>query len=158
MLEAYETLMASKRGAKAILQEPRPLGVNREQRAEWAEKRKAAKRAVKVSCLKKVREAFPNIIQGAQLCKWIKAAEQEHWADLPEVIKTRCSATPNSWREKVQGLRLKGKNQGGCIPMALQVELDKLMADMSSGTSSISERKEIVTAEHVASRFDHVLC
>ena len=150
VIEAYEALMCSKRKAKEIFREPKPLE-SRAAQVEWIEKRKAAKKIIKMPALKQVKEQFPNVIQGAQLCKWIHAAERECWRDLPEVTKARCSATPNTWRKKVAGLALKGKRLGSTVPMALQIELDKLMADMSSGTSNISERKELVTAEHVAS-------
>ena len=117
----------------------------------WNEKRRNAKKQLKIPALKKVKEMYPNVIQGAQMCKWIKAAEKEKWSDLPEVMKSRCAATPNAWRKRIHGLRPKGKAHGGSVPLPLQVELDKLMADMSSGASSISERKELVTTEHVAS-------
>ena len=150
VIEAYEAYMEGKRKAKETLQEPKPLG-DRSAQVAWLERRKAAKKVALSSALVKTKEQFPNVIQGAQLCKWLQACERENWRDLPQIVASRCSATSNSWRSKVTGLRKKGKNQGGSVPLALQVELDKLMADMSSGASSVSERKELVTTEHVAS-------
>ncbi|CAK8985840.1 unnamed protein product [Durusdinium trenchii] len=64
------------------------------------------------------------------------------------MVRSRLTCTTNSWREKL-GLPRKGKPLGGKIPITLQKELDMLMMEMSMGSSSVSVRKEMVTAEAV---------
>ena len=102
----------------------------------------------KINLEKKCREKFPDLVRKAIVLKWVKAAQRERWEDLPPQVQNRIVATPNSWRSKL-GLDKKGRVTGGYVPHLLQEELDKLIMDMVSGTSDISERKEVVTAEDV---------
>lgn len=151
VLKVYKGFMQQKKKAQTLLQEPKPLGGTQNEIQDWKAKRKAALKDFKLSALKKTREMFPQFLRGGQVCKWQKAAHREKWADLPEIIQSRCSATQNEWREKV-GISLKGKRTGGLVPMVLQIELDHLMTEMASGVSTVSERKELVTTEHVVAR------
>lgn len=148
ILKRYVELMKEKNKNRAAATEPKPLGGTREQLQKWTEERRAALKAARQSVFKQVKHEFPGVIKSAQICKWLKTARREKWHDLPEIIQTRCVATKNTWRSAA-GLPSKGKTEGGKIPVALQVELDRLMCEISSGSSSISERKEIVTIEHV---------
>lgn len=150
VLDMYQGLFKERKKAEELSREPKPMGGSAADIAAWKERRKIATQQAKIPILKKVKAAFPNLVKGSPICKWLKASKAEKWRDLPEMVKARCSATRNEWRKKL-GLPLKGKSLGGKIPMLLQVELDRLMTEMSSGASGISERKEIVTTEHVVS-------
>lgn len=151
VLDRYEEMLATKKSAAEDALEPRPRGAGREAVLAWSKKRKQAKRRMRFDSLKKLREEFPDIVGKAQPSKWKKAAESEAWRELPEFFRARSSATTNSWRRKL-GLPLKGRPEGGCVPLQIQRELDTLMMEFSSGLSSVSERKELVTVEHIASR------
>lgn len=98
------------------------------------------------------REKFPDIVGNALVCKWIVTAAREGWTKLPKQVARRVSTTPNEWRQKF-GLSSRGRKHGGHVPHVLQVELDRLISEMTSGMSDICERKEIVTAEDVVSGF-----
>ncbi|CAK9092325.1 Uncharacterized protein (Fragment) [Durusdinium trenchii] len=149
VLDRYEEMLATKKSAAEDALEPRPRGAGREAVLAWSKKRKQAKRRMRFDSLKKLREEFPDIVGKAQPSKWKKAAESEAWRELPEFFRARSSATTNSWRRKL-GLPLKGRPEGGCVPLQIQRELDTLMMEFSSGLSSVSERKELVTVEHIA--------
>ena len=149
VLDRYEEILADKQKALEECQAPRPLGSSRKQMKEWKAKRKAGKKRSRVSAQKICKQEFPDIVQGAQLVKWRKRAAVECWRDLPELERARCSATTNQWRAKLK-LPLKGRSLGGMVPWCLQVELDTLMVELSSGASDVSERKELVTAEQIA--------
>ena len=149
VLDRYEELLAARKKAEEAAQEPRPLGRTRAEVKEWAQKRKQARRDMRKGILKTLREEFTDIVKGAQPRKWLKTAQQEQWRNLPETTRARCSATSNEWRSKLK-LPKKGRSYGGSMPMELQKELDILMMEHSSGLSDVSERKELVTVEHVA--------
>lgn len=103
----------------------------------------------KVKSLEKLcQEKFPQIVRNCTVKKWVVAASHEKWFDLPKAVRNRITVTPNTWRQEL-GLAKRGRQEGGAIPLALQVELDKLIADMAAGTSEITERKEVVSAEDV---------
>lgn len=94
------------------------------------------------------REKFPDIVGNAVVCKWIVTAAREGWSKLPKQVARRVCTTPNEWRQKF-GLSSRGRKQGGNVPYVLQVELDRLVSEMTAGMSDICERKEVVTAEDV---------
>lgn len=149
VLTYYEEILKRRREANNKYHEPRPVGASQEDLAAWHERIKKASKDRFLAASKMCKQKFPNIVQGARVSRWYKAAKREKWADLPEALRANCTDTPNSWRTRV-GAPLKGRVRGGSVPVALQVELDKLMVEVSSGLSSVSERKEIVSSEHVA--------
>lgn len=150
VLTYFEEILKRKREANKQYHEPRPVGASKEALAAWHEKIKKASKERRLAPSKMCKQKFPNIVQGARVSRWYKTAKKEGWSDLPEVMRARCTDTPNCWRSRV-GAPLKGRAIGGSVPVPLQVELDMLMVEMSSGLSSVSERKEIVSSEHVAS-------
>lgn len=149
VLDYYDKLRKEKEAAMQQMVEPRPQGKTRAELQEFYAKKKAAKKQLRVNVQKMCKEKFPESVGKAQICKWRVTANMEGWRQLPQAIRCRVTATPNSWRQKL-GLKLKGRDLGGCVPMALQRELDLLMVEVSSGLSEVSERRELVTVEQVA--------
>ena len=150
VVKYYEELVKRKRDAKRKFQEPRPVACSKSERVAWLEERTKAGKDRFLAVNKMCQQKFPNIVHGSRVARWLKTSRREKWSDLPEALRTRCTDTPNCWRTQV-GAPRKARAIGGSVPIPLQVELDLLMVEMSSGISSISERKEIVSAEHVAS-------
>ena len=149
VLDRWEELVEQKKKAQEAAQEPRPVGVPRAKMKEWKAAVKEAKKKSRLALLKTIRHEFPDIVGGCQPFKWKKTAEREGWRHLPQFIQARCSATANEWRSRLS-LAKKGRSIGGAVPHCIQRELDLLIMEHSSGMSGVSERKEIVTMEHVA--------
>lgn len=147
----YKTLLEEKKQAKEFLREPRPRKLKRSEQVALKEKKKEAKQILRKSLQKEVEEKHP-CLKGSQICKWFKRCMAERWEDIPDAIRKRSFTTGNTWCSKV-GLSLRGRQQGGSYPWALQKELDVLIGEMSLGASSISERREVVTAECIAPWF-----
>ena len=66
-------------------------------------------------------------------------------------LRARKVTTGSQWRLK-HGLEPRGRKVGGNIPMVLQQELDRLILTHVRGQSDVTERAEVVTADHVESR------
>eukprot|EP00435_Cladocopium_sp_Y103_P041849 s3536_g11.t1 len=113
------------------------------------EPEESAKRR-KVNLEKECQKEFPGLLKRITAVKWVKRSEIERWEDLPEYAQNKLVETPNTWRNKI-GLPCKGRVEGGMIPLLLQQELDRLVVEMTAGSSDISERKEVATAENIAS-------
>lgn len=150
VLDRWEELLKIKQKAREEAREPRPLGGSWQDKREWSKMTREAKQRKRFDILKVCRKEFPDIVQRAQPSKWKAACEREGWRELPEQLRERCTATSNTWRRAL-ALPLKGRSEGGAVPMPIQRELDTLMVEFSSGMSAISERKELVTVEHIAS-------
>ena len=147
-------LKAKKEEAKNVLRAPRTRGGTRAQKKKAHEERKEARQVCKVNYQKACKEKFGSIVGGAQICKWDRMCTLESWEEIPEMVRTRISATNNSWRSKL-GLAKKGAKIGGRVPHSLQVEVDRLVAEMVSGASAVSCRKECVTFECLVSWLKH---
>ena len=143
-------LQKDKARANEILCSPRVAGPDSEEaRATRKQNRVWAREMKKVNIEKECSKKFPLTVGKSLICKWRASAEKECWDQLPATIRARICATPNQWRQKLQ-LPLKGRKIGGSVPWALQKELDLLIGEYAMGTSDISERREVVTPEHVA--------
>lgn len=148
-LALYEKLRDEKKQAKDALLEPRPARLSREQLKERKERLNKLKKVACRNVGKAVKQQFPHVVSHpGQIGKWAKVASRESWAEMSATARAQVACTTNSWRKKLN-LPLKGRPEGGKIPLRLQQELDMLMVEMSSGRSSISVRKEMVTAESV---------
>lgn len=108
--------------------------------------KKTARKMIQHECQQK----FPQVVGCCKVAVWAATAEREHWSDLPDVYISRNSTTTNQWRVKI-GAPLKGRSVGGGVPLTLQRELDTLLMEITAGTSEVSERREVVTTEQVAS-------
>ena len=108
--------------------------------------KKTARKLIQNECAKK----FPQVVGCCKVAVWAATAQREHWSDLPDAYISRNSTTTNQWRVKI-GAPLKGRSVGGCVPLTLQRELDTLLMEVTAGASEVSERKEVVTTEQVAS-------
>ena len=150
VLDYYEALLKEKAKNIELAKIPRPVGMGRAALGAWRSQRKKclnkARRGIERLC----RERYPDIVQKTKIIKWYRACAREGWRDLPEVVRTRTVATTNAWRAS-RNIPEKGRKRGGRIPLRLQKELDHLMIECTSGTSKVSERKELVTVEQVDS-------
>ena len=149
VLELYDNLKTQKRKAQEELTEPRPRGATKDQLKEFHARKKKLIEITRKSIQKECKKQFPQIVGNCQVWKWKKRSEQESWSQLPEVYRTRKSATNNSWRKKI-GVLAKGRRRGSHVPLQLQKELDILMMELSSGLSDVSSRKEIIDVETLA--------
>ena len=153
VLNYYETLLKEKSRANEVLCTPRREATTKEAKQAQEESRARAK-VIKARNLQRLcAEKYPLTVQKSQVCKWYATAKTECWRDLPEMLRARVSATNNAWRLRL-GLKAKGRQQGGEYPLELQRELDVLIYEHANGMSDVSERKEVVTLEHVAARFE----
>lgn len=149
VVQFYLKLLKEKKAAEEFLQEPRVIGMSQGERKEWREKRQTAKQKRKINLQKECQQKFPETVGKSSVRKWVKKAKHEGLGQMPETLRCRMVATNNSWRKKF-GLPPKGRPQGGRFPLSLQKELDVLMVELTSGSSVISERREIVTDECIA--------
>lgn len=117
-----------------------------------SKRKQVNKELMKKNLEKECRREFKEIVGKSIVLKWVRAAEKEKWFELPEAVRTRMSTTGNSWRRK-HGIPVRARQPGGCVPYPLQVELDRLVMEITQGCSDVTERREIVTAEHIVSRF-----
>lgn len=150
VLKYYHELKAEKESMIQELSEPRPAGATRAELKAFFNKKKELRRKVRRNVQKLCAEKFPTIVKRSLVFKWARAAEAEKWSQLPDRVAARMIETPNTWRKQV-GAPLKGQKLGGSVPWTIQKELDLLMVEASSGLSDVSERKELVTVEHVVS-------
>ena len=141
-------LLEEKAEAKRILREPFVAGRPKEERAAMKENKARAKKTLKGSIQKKCMKKFTFMHQ-SQICKWIKRAKQERWEEIPDIVRRKCTTSSNQWTQKI-GLAPRGRKVGGEVPYILQKELDLLIGEMSLGTSSISDRREVVTSTCIA--------
>ena len=148
VLEFRKKLLAEKQAANQVACEPDNVGQAAAERRKAKKARKEAQKVLKKRVEVECKKEFPQIVGTCRVHRWAKAAAREHWADLPEAFTSRASATTNVWRSKV-GCDLKGRKEGGNVPLSLQRELDVLIMEMTSGQSDTSERKEVVSTEQV---------
>ena len=146
MVRYYNVLAEEKKQAKLQVVQVLPRGASKSEKEQHKKKILEAKTKLKMNLQKCCLERFKGRLGKAQLCKWVKRAIAERWEDIPDAVRRKQSTTGNQWASKV-GLALRGRSKGGTIPLVLQRELDYLVADMSLGASSISARREVVTAE-----------
>lgn len=151
VLDRVDEIAKQKREAKLVLLEPTPRNLTWDDRQKVVEKKKAAKEVLKINIQKVVSQEFPQLTRKSQVCKWRKSCEKEQWRQMPEAVLSRVNATSNAWRKKV-GAPSKGGNNLKKVPAFIQQELDLLMMEACGGLSDITERKEIVSMEDLASQ------
>lgn len=149
VVEFYDMLKKEKEEAKLAVKQPKPVGATKREMQEYREQIREARRKSKISVKAACEEKFGPIIGKAQPIKWSRVAKEEQWHLIPEHVRAREKATPNSWRCKM-GLARKGKKVGGNIPVELQYELDLLTSEIASGRSLVTERREPVTTNDIA--------
>ena len=126
---------------------------NRSSEQEIVRVKAAARKAKKVNLKgleKECRAEFPDIVGQSRVAKWVRAASDEQWSEIPSAIRARTCTTSNTWRVKL-GLPVRGRREGGSVPLSLQKELDYLVMEHAAGQSEVTERREVVTPEHVVS-------
>ena len=146
----WNKLKKEKEDARVALSEPRPVNMNKKQLKEWREARQIHRKTLKNNLQSMCAQKFPGAIFQSKICRWAKTAEREKWEEMPEVMRSRLICTSNTWRSKF-GIAPKGRPLGGKVPLCLKKELDLLIGEMAVGRSRVSERKEVVTLECVAS-------
>ena len=148
VVDMYLALKAERHQANKVLCEPKnPAADAATRKAQHAARQKAkdiARKNIRSECAK----LFPDIVGKAQVCKWVETCAREAWREIPETIRHKIVTTNNEWRRKL-GLPLRGRTEGGGVPLALQRELDVLVMEHTAGLSEISERREVVTAEQI---------
>lgn len=149
VIEFREKLLAEHHAANKAICEPVQLNQSRAEKKAARQAKKKAKQTLQKRVQAECSKQFPDIVGCCRVAKWAKAAASEHWKDLPDAYASRASATNNQWRIKV-GAPMKGRTEGGGVPLVLQKELDALLMEMTAGASEVSERKEVVTTEQVA--------
>ena len=112
------------------------------------EKTKEAKKLAGLNAQKECQVAFPDTVQNCKIWKWVRQAEVEQWELLPQSERLRTVEVPNGWRKRLS-LPLKGRSIGGVVPMVIQVELDRLVAENVMGQSDISELRTAVTWQDI---------
>ena len=136
--EPSESIVLFDSGTRSIKKKVQP---NKDQKGK-------DKKRVEVNLERETMQQFPEICKHMSVYKWIKACEREKWRQLPEIVQRKNCTVPNFWRQKV-GAPLKARSEGGQVPLVLLQELDRLVMESASGTSEISETKEVVTAENI---------
>ena len=150
VVKYWKTLKKQKEEAKKALQEPRPADGNKRELKQWRAARKIHQKTLKGNLQSMCAKKFPSVIHQSKICRWAETAEKERWEEMPEVMRSRLTCTSNAWRSKFP-IAPKGHPVGGGVPDCLQKELDLLIGEMAMGRSRVSERKEVVTIECVAS-------
>lgn len=148
----YLALKKEKETAAQKLEVPRPKNATRADLKKFFADRKKYKKKMRFNLQKECAQKFPDLVGHCMVYRWVQKAAVDSWGEMPQCARARLSEAPNDWRRKM-GLRLKGRNEGGEIPLALQKELDMLMFEMSSGMSEVTQRRELVTVENVVSWF-----
>lgn len=147
----YIELKEQKEKAKQATLQPYPKNGTKADKKAHRDKVLAAKAMLKRNLQKECSKKF-GWLGRCQVCKWYEAYKNESWQELPEVVRRRGPATTNEWRRKCN-LTMKGRPFGGGMPYELQRELDILIGEMTMGTSAVSERREVVTADCIVAWF-----
>ena len=112
------------------------------------EKTKEAKKFAGLNAQKECQKAFPDTVQNCKVWKWVRQAEVEQWELLPQSERLRAVEVPKGWRMRMS-LPLKGRSIGGVVPLVIQIELDRLVAENVMGQSDISELRTAVTWQDI---------
>ena len=139
----YRQLKAERKEAEQTLHERIPKKTSAAEREKIKQKKLNAKKILQRNIIDECRKKFHQLGK-CGVWKWDKACTSDGWEHIPESDRVRWVEVPNSWRTKM-GLAKKGRSLGGHIPMEIQVELDKLLAQHVLGISDVTERKEVVS-------------
>ncbi len=151
VLDRVDELLKQKQEAKLVLIQPRLRNLTRDQREKLNEQILGAEEVIRMNIQHVVSKEFPQLTRKSQVCKWRKSCEREQWRQMPEAVLSRVTATSNAWRSKM-GLKGKGGHTLKKVPAFIQQELDLLMMEACGGLSDVTERKEIVSMEDLASQ------
>lgn len=149
VIRYYKELNSVFQQAKDTIAEPVDVNATAEEKEMQKQAKEEAKKMLFQNKETLCRQKFPEIVKRSYVWKWVKTSNQECWEDLPPQVAAKTVATPNSWRRR-NGCKAKGRAQGGSVPKEIQQELDHLVLEMSQGLSEVSERKEAVTADQIA--------
>ena len=66
-----------------------------------------------INLLKLAMQKFPSCVgPNTSLCRWVKAAERQRWADLPEQVRRDHKEIPDTWKRAAQSdSRVKGQRR-----------------------------------------------
>ena len=147
----YNKLLGEEKKAKQTLAEPRAVKASRDQKAAMKEAKNRAKEVMKRNKQKMCQEKYPTIVGNAMVWKWRRSSIKERWQDLPAQVAQKVTTTPNLWRQR-HGAPCRARKTGkNCmIPEVIQSQLDFLILAHARGLSDVSERREAITAETVA--------
>lgn len=144
VVRRLKKLRQEKDKATQVVYERIPAGMSNEERKKMQEKKAAAKKVLKRNVLRECAKEFAKIVGNCQVWKWERQCDRERWEDIPESDRVRWLEVPNGWRSKLK-IAKKGRKTGGVIPLPIQEELDRLLAEHVLGASDITERKEVVS-------------
>ncbi|CAK9011053.1 Uncharacterized protein (Fragment) [Durusdinium trenchii] len=156
VVDYYLQLKKERQEANKEVCAPEPRSGKPEDKRAYVNAKKKARQVLRRNIQRECAEKFPHILGKGQACKWHAVSEREQWRHLPAPVRCRVSTTGNSWRLKL-GLPLRGRAQGGGVPWALQVELDTLIMEMTAGASDVSERRDVVTTDQIATTIQNLV-
>ena len=149
VVRLWNKLKAQKQEAFLLLHKSL-RGMRQSEKDEIVKQRIEARKIVKQNILEECRRIYPKIVGKTQVWKWAEQADREHWESIPTSDRVRWTEVSGTWREKMN-LSKKGRSFGGYVPMEIQCELDRLLAEHSMGMSDISERKDAVSGAQIES-------
>ena len=148
----YIKLQKEREAARTLLSAGIPRGIPEKQREQLMLDRSQAKASLKGNIAKICQTTYPQILQNTgSAWKWASRCQNEAWNNIPRSDRVRWVEVPNYWRSKLK-MAEKGRPVGGDIPLEIQMELDRLVAEHCMGNSDISERKEVVSMKHIDPR------
>lgn len=90
-----------------------------------------------------MKEQFPEY-GSRRLWHWKRQYHKENWEQLPDIIASKCSQVPNSWRRK-HGLQPKGPYKNYTLPPKMSELLEDQLLELISGTGAVMPRSDHVT-------------
>lgn len=153
MVKHFRSLKEERDKATEIAYARMPSRLSQDEKNKWLTKKQNARKILKRNIHTECQKAFPDLVRSACVWKWDKQCAAEGWEQIPEANRVRWIEVPNSWRTKMK-LPPKGRPAGGLAPIAIQRELDKLVAEHVLGASDITERKEVVSWADIDSQMN----
>lgn len=149
VVQFWEKLKSEQEASRRKQGEAEHHAVEQGEKRTRRKKRTTKKQVQRLNLQKACLEKYPDIVGKTQVCKWVAACGRESWAEIPPAVRQRLTVINNTLREQ-KGLPLKGRKEGGAVPVELQVELDRLIAEMCQGQSEVTSRQQIVNLDDIA--------